>query len=183
MNKKTITAVLALLACSALVLPLHILQGCAGKEKVDSRIREYVEEELSTMLDLMFDVEDMDPVIWIEDIYPKDNQWDMEAVGIRIRHALEVYERVQEYMNICENRDISQEVYYELYKIRGYLGMGVNYIKIAIELLNMDMEEKSNKHMDLVYEISNNFDNTYPRYFFDEYNRIAEKYGLPKRGE
>lgn len=183
MCKRTPTAIIALLVCSILVLPLVFLQGCAGKEEIDPRAREYVEEELATMLDLMFYIDEMNPSVWMEAIYPRDNAWDSEAIGMRIEESLRTYEKVKEYMDLAQRGDISAEVYNDLFHIRQYMFLGAAYLKVAVELIRMDVYAMNDVHEDIVDEMTYNFFNIYRWDFFDEYNRIAEKYGLPKRGE
>ncbi len=174
-------------ACTLLVvltLSLSLIPGCLGETKLDVDKRQYVEEELTTMFDLMFYVCEMDPTTWtgIESYYAGDFS-NTEKLEEYLTQAYEGYKKVKEYFENFFYGMFSLEVEDEICHLRSYLYLAAEHNKIAIDLLKKDVDQKTNYSMSVISDMGFNFNNFYYRYFFDEYDNIAEKYGLPKKGE
>jgi hypothetical protein len=173
---KQVAFILVLILCAS-VLPLAIL-GCDNN--VDMEKSQYVDGALSKLEGLLIDVGLLDPAAYLDgfESYAKGEFQDVQKLTSEIDEHYADYEViVAEVMSLSEEAH-KRGVLEDLRNLMAYVLLSADLMKSSLDLVKIGAEAGDNSSVQVVLDMSNNFQNTYRMFFIEEFNRIAEKYNL-----
>ncbi len=168
---------LVLFTCLLALALAACLSSCGGK--YSQKEKEYMEREVEALYRLLeFDLGALNPMYRMEfDSYLSENTENAPELLAELDEGLATCDEVLAYLDKKLETPEERATADDLEALREQVRQAACDMKELLELVRKDIEQGTYS-LDVAYEMSNRFTNTYPYYFNQEACRLAEEYGL-----
>ena len=159
-----------------------VVLGC-GKSAEQGK-KQYVKEAMIELKSLLLDVGLIDPAAYLDGFeqYVRGEFQDNQLLIDEIDETYTDYESIIDELSLISEEASEHDVLDDLRNLIAYVLLGADLMKSALDIVKRGAETRNNSAAQVILDMSNNYQNTYRMFFIEEYNRLADEYGLPEYG-